>query len=121
MQAQAIDNRAMNYKNAHQAFRVEKFEMNVQDDHIQVRIASPLLQANNHIVDIKNNKLQLRLIEHRSNNKSIPLPLICDLYLPADGYNAIGKQTFENGMLNLKIFKSSIKEDAAQNLVQHIA
>ncbi len=121
MQTQAIDNRAMNYNNAHQRFRVEKFEMNVQKDHIQVIIASPLLQANNYNVEVRENILRLKLIDHSDNSKSFSLPLTCELYLPKVGYNAIGKQTFNKGILALKLFTSSLKEEPEQKLVERTA
>ncbi|WP_289062221.1 Hsp20/alpha crystallin family protein [uncultured Zobellia sp.] len=121
MQTQAIDNRAVNHESAQQRFRVEKFDMNVQDEYIQVRIASPVLKPNNYSVEIKNDKLRLKLIGNDDGSKPLALPLVCDFYLPKSGYNAIGKQIFKSGVLTLTLFKSTLKPELQRILTLNTA
>ena len=120
MNTQAISNRAMNYENAQERFKISKLEMKVEDDHLNIQIYSPLLSANNHTIVVLKNKLRLKITNLPEAGKPITMPLECDLFLPKHGYNSIIEEKAIKGLITIKLakkkFRNSVKFLSKQNI-----
>lgn len=88
-------------------FRPSELLLAVKANHLLVKIKSPLLAAKNHTVRLFKNKLRITITGHPGYDRELSSPLEYDLLIPKNGYRSVKRESFCNGLLTLRLTKTS--------------